>query len=195
MRRGKFIRETKETKVEVEIELDGTGVSSIETGIPFFDHLLTSFSFHGLFDLFIRASGDLDVDDHHTVEDVGISLGNAFREALKKSDPVRRFGFAIIPMDDSLAVVSIDISGRPHLSFDASFFSSKIGSMSTQMVEHFFSSFCFSSNITMHASVRGANDHHKAEALFKAFGVALDMATQIEERRRSIPSTKGLIDS
>ncbi|MBC7114236.1 MAG: imidazoleglycerol-phosphate dehydratase [Archaeoglobi archaeon] len=195
MRRGRFVRETKETRIEVEIELDGTGKSSIETGIPFFDHLLTSFSFHGLFDLSIRASGDLDVDDHHTVEDVAISLGKAFREALKDSAPVRRFGFAIIPMDESLATLAVDISGRPYLSFSASFFSSKIGSMSTQMIEHFFRSFSYSSNLTIHASASGSNDHHKAEALFKAFGVALDMATQIERRREISPSTKGIIDS
>jgi len=195
MRIGRFKRRSKETEIEVEINLDGTGKAEIETPIPFFNHLLNSFAFHGFFDLTLRASGDFEVDDHHIIEDSGIALGSALKEALKNSEPVKRFGFAIIPMDEALATVSIDLSGRSHLSFSGSFFSYKIGSMSTQMISHFFRSLSSSAGMTLHVSVSGENDHHKAEAIFKAFGVALDIATTVEVRRKEIPSIKGIIDS
>jgi|Deesub1362A_J573_1020465.scaffolds.fasta_scaffold08686_2 imidazoleglycerol-phosphate dehydratase len=195
MRVGRFRRKTKETDIEVVLTLDGIGRAEIETPLPFFNHVLCSFAFHGFFDLSLKCTGDKEVDDHHIIEDVGISLGSALKEALKNSNPIRRFGFASIPMDDALANVSIDLSGRSYLSFAGSFLSYKIGSMSTQMIPHFLRSFATSGGITLHVSLSGENDHHKAEALFKALGVALDCATTVEERRKGVPSTKGSLDS
>lgn len=189
MRTSEVIRKTLETEIKVNILLDGTGKSEIDTGIPFFDHILTSFSRHGSFDIMIKAKGDLDVDDHHTIEDVGITLGCAIKNALGDKKGIERFGEANIPMDEALASVVIDISGRSYLVFNAEFSSQKIGNFSTQNTYHFFKSLTDNSGINSHINVIGKNDHHKIEAIFKAFGIALKRAMKITGSE--IRSTKG----
>jgi|SRR5208337_4284868 len=190
MRTSSAGRKTRETDITVELKLDGTGVSSISTGIGFFDHMLTSFSKHGLFDLNIKASGDLNVDDHHIIEDMGITLGEAFREALGDKSGVERFGYAIVPMDESLATVAVDISGRGYSVFCADFASEKIGDFSTRMTRHFIDSFARAAGININIRIEGDDDHHMVESMFKALGVALYHATRVNEKR-GVPSTKG----
>ncbi len=191
MRSAKVSRKTGETDIRIKLNIDGTGESDIDTGIGFFDHMLTAFSKHGNFDLNVRASGDLVVDDHHLIEDTGIVLGQAFAEALGDKAGIARFGEARIPMDEALASVALDLGGRSYLVLDAKFMASKVGEFSTQMVRHFFESVIQNSKINMHASVYGDNDHHKIEALFKAFAYALRRATVIEGE--GIKSTKGTL--
>lgn len=191
MRSAKVSRKTGETDIRIKLNIDGTGDSDIDTGIGFFDHMLTAFSKHGNFDLTVRASGDLVVDDHHLIEDTGIVLGQAFAEALGDKTGIARFGEARIPMDEALASVALDLGGRSYLTLDAKFIASKVGEFSTQMVRHFFESVIQNSKINMHASVYGDNDHHKIEALFKAFAYALRRATVIEGE--GIKSTKGTL--
>ncbi|MCX6012257.1 MAG: imidazoleglycerol-phosphate dehydratase HisB [Chloroflexi bacterium] len=188
-------RETQEVKIEITLNLDGKGVNTISTGIGMFDHMLSQVSKHGLFDLYIKASGDLNVSAHHTVEDVAIVLGKTFDKALGDKKGLIRMAHAFVPMDESLAMVAIDISGRGYAQVDASFFSIKIGEMSTDLIRHFFESFAIESKINIHALIlAGKNDHHKAEALFKALGRALCNATRIEPRiMNEFPSTKGII--
>ncbi|MDY6931361.1 MAG: imidazoleglycerol-phosphate dehydratase HisB [Halobacteriota archaeon] len=191
MRRSKSNRRTKETEIDIRFDLDGSGEINVDTGIPFFDHILGSFATHGIFDLTLKASGDLEVDSHHTVEDVGICLGEALDKSLGDKKKIRRFGSASIPMDDSIAICAMDIGGRGYLVFDAEFTSDKVGGMSTQLVEHFLHSFAYKAGINLNIKAEGKDDHHIVEAIFKALGVSLDGATQIDERRKSIPSTKG----
>ncbi len=191
MRSAKVSRKTGETDIRIKLNIDGTGESDIDTGIGFFDHMLTAFSKHGNFDLNVRASGDLVVDDHHLIEDTGIVLGQAFAEALGDKAGIARFGEARIPMDEALASVALDLGGRSYLVLDAKFMASKVGEFSTQMVRHFFESVIQNSKINMHASVYGDNDHHKIEALFKAFAYAMRRATVIEGE--GIKSTKGTL--
>lgn len=188
---SKIERDTKETSIRLELELDGKGNSEIDTGVGFFDHMLTLFAFHGKMDLNIKAKGDLNVCDHHTVEDVGIALGEAFKEAIGDKNGINRYGTFYIPMDETLALVSIDISNRPYLVFDCDFKREKVGEMSTEMVGEFFRAFAFNAGVTLHLKViYGENDHHKIEALFKALGRAIKEAKFINSDN-GLPSTKG----
>ncbi len=190
-RSKKMKRKTSETDIEISFNIDGEGKSSIDTGIDFFDHMLNSFARHGFFDLSIKAIGDTKVDDHHTVEDVGILLGETFSGAIGDKKGIKRMAHAIIPMDDALATVAVDISGRSYSVLDFSFKKAKVGDLSTENVEHFFESFANSAKININAKVEGENDHHKIEALFKAFSRALKDASKIEHD--IIPSTKGVL--
>lgn len=190
-RSKKLSRKTSETDIEILINLDGEGKSKISTGIDFFDHMINSFARHGFFDLEVKADGDLKVDDHHTVEDVGILLGDAFSQALGDKRGIKRMSHAIIPMDDALATVAVDISGRSYSVLNFSFKKAKVGDLSTENIEHFFESFANYARININAQVEGENDHHKIEALFKAFARALSDASRIEHN--IIPSTKGVL--
>lgn len=193
MRRAKVSRKTKETSITVDINLDGTGVCSIDTGIPFFDHMLTSFARHGHFNLTLSATGDLPIGPHHTVEDVALVLGSAFHEAVGEGRGIRRFAHAIIPMDESRATVAADISGRPYCVFSAAFNGMIEGCLEPSLVEHFFSSFVSTARITLHLEGTGRSDHHLCEALFKACGITLLDATRIIDKNGDIPSTKGIL--
>ncbi|MGM9947714.1 imidazoleglycerol-phosphate dehydratase HisB [Floccifex sp.] len=193
MREIQINRKTKETNIQLSLNLDGKGQSNIQTGIGFFDHMLTLFSFHSKIDLNLTCQGDLDVCDHHTIEDCGILLGTTFKQALGDKKGIARYGFFSLPMDETLAQVSLDISGRPYLVFHCDFHRESIGLYSTEMTEEFFRAFCTSAGITLHINVLyGTNDHHKMEAIFKAFGRACKMAIQIEGN--DIPSSKGVIE-
>jgi imidazoleglycerol-phosphate dehydratase len=191
MRESKITRKTNETDIELKISLDGSGNMDINTGIAFFDHMLNSFAKHGSFDLIVKARGDLSVDDHHTVEDVGISMGNAIQKALAEKKGIERFADALVPMDEALATVAIDLSGRGYLSFNAGFEQQKIGDFNPQNVRHFFESLVSNAGINAHLTITGENDHHKIEALFKAFGIALKKAVKISGS--GVPSTKGVL--
>jgi imidazoleglycerol-phosphate dehydratase len=191
MRESKITRKTNETDIEVKISLDGTGNTDINTGIAFFDHMLNSFAKHGSLDLMVKARGDLSVDDHHTVEDVGITLGSAFKKALGEKKGIERFGEARIPMDEALATAALDISGRSYLVFEATLAKQSIGGFNPQNTRHFFESLVSNAGINAHLSVTGENDHHKIEALFKAFAVALKRAVNISGT--GVPSTKGVL--
>jgi len=184
-------RETAETDIDVTLDIDGDGDSTIETGIGFFDHMLDSFSTHGLFDLTVDCDGDLDIDDHHTVEDVAITLGTAFEEALGDKRGISRFADRTVPMDESRSRIILDISGRPHFEFDGEFSQEAVGGMTSHMARHFLRSLAMNAGLTLHASVTGENAHHEIEALFKALARALDDASRIDERRADTPSTKG----
>lgn len=193
-RTGKRSRKTRETDVTVFWNLDGSGRAAIETGVPFFDHMLDQIARHGLTDLEVRTVGDVEVDAHHTVEDTGIVLGQALRDALGEGKGIRRYGSAFIPFDETLAFCAMDISGRPFLVFDAAFPSPKVGEFDSELVEEFFRALAFNAGITLHLKVHyGKNTHHMIEALFKAFGRALDAATQLDPRVVGVPSTKGML--
>ena len=192
MRKGKVERKTGETKITVSIGLEGKGKGTVETGIPFLDHMLGAFARHGRFDLECSASGDLDVDPHHLVEDTGIVLGMALRKAIGGGEGISRFGFASIPMDESLAQVSIDCGGRGYLVFTGSFGSPSLGTIPTDLFEHFFASLCTHGGITAHISFSGRSDHHRCEAVFKAFGRALGEAVAAAPGEGGVPSTKGV---
>lgn len=190
-RKASVSRKTKETDITIEINLDGTGKSAVETGIGFFDHMLDAFARHSGYDLTVKAVGDLHVDGHHLVEDTGIVLGQAMAEALGNKRGIARFGEAHIPMDEALAEAAIDISGRSFLVMKADFLSPIIGTYSTQMTKHFFESFTSAAGINMNLKTEGENDHHKTEALFKAFAYAMKRATVVEGQE--IKSTKGVL--
>ncbi len=190
MRTSSVSRQTKETSISVELNLDGNGTSKVATGIGFFDHMLASFAKHGLFDLTVRATGDLHVDDHHTVEDLGLVLGEAFGKALGDKSKIERFGHALVPMDESLAVIAVDVSGRGCALFKAEFHAEKVGDYSTRMTRHFIDSFARAAGININVKIEGEDDHHMVESMFKALGVALWMATRKNEKR-GVPSTKG----
>jgi imidazoleglycerol-phosphate dehydratase len=191
MRESKLSRKTNETNIELKINLDGSGNSDINTGIAFFDHMLNSFAKHGSIDLTIKARSDLTVDDHHTVEDVGITLGSAIVKALGEKKGIERFADTRVPMDEALASAAVDISGRSFLVFNAKFTNPNIGGLTSQNVQHFFESLTANAGINAHLDVTGENDHHKAEALFKAFGIALKRAVRVTGS--GIPSTKGVL--
>ena len=192
MRKGIVIRNTLETKIKVEVNLDGIGEAKIDTGVGFLDHMLTLMAFHGKFDLTILAKGDLCVDDHHTIEDIGICLGEAFKEAIGDRRGIRRYSTVYIPMDESLAYTSIDISNRPYLVFNVNFSDEKIGNMSTQMFKEFFRAFVNESRITLHINLLyGENDHHKIEAVFKSFARALKEGSEIISKE--VSSSKGVL--
>lgn len=185
-------RTTKETDISVRIDLDGQGKADIRTGIGFFDHMLTGFAKHGLFDLEVTVKGDLEVDAHHTIEDTGIVMGQAFMEACGNKKGIRRFGFFLLPMDETLAMCAADLSGRPYLRYQADFTVEKIGEMDTEMIKEFFYAFSYGAMMNLHLKiVDGGNNHHMAEALFKCFGKSLMEAVSIEPRMTEVWSTKG----
>jgi imidazoleglycerol-phosphate dehydratase len=184
-------RETAETDVDVTLDVDGDGDSTVETGIGFFDHMLDSFAKHGLFDVTVRCDGDLEVDDHHTVEDVGIALGEAFDEALGDKRGIRRFADRRVPLDEAVAGIVVDVSGRPVYEFDGEFSQPYVGEFTSVLARHFFRSLATNAGLTLHCEVDGENAHHEVEALFKGAARALDDATRIDERRSGTPSTKG----
>ncbi len=191
-RKARTERVTSEVKVEVEINLDGEGDFDIDTGIPFFDHMLAQFSRHGYFDLDIKAVGDIEVDFHHTVEDVGLALGDAFLKALGDKKSITRFGEAFVPFDETLAFASVDLSGRPYLVYNVTVPKTKIGEFDVELGEEFFKSFSNTLLCNLHIELRyGDNLHHVIEAVFKAVGRALDKASRIDPRSSSVPSTKG----
>ncbi|SHL00458.1 imidazoleglycerol-phosphate dehydratase [Desulfatibacillum alkenivorans DSM 16219] len=191
---GSLSRTTKETQVEIALNLDGTGEVQVDTGIGFFDHMLTLFGCHGRFDLKIKAVGDLEVDLHHTVEDVGLVLGEVFKKALGDGAGIRRYGFSVVPMDEALAQVALDLSGRPFLVFSVPFAGPSIGEFDTQLPQEFFRAFVNKAGATCHIQVPyGENDHHMIEAVFKAWGRALRQAASIDPDVRGIPSTKGVL--
>ncbi len=184
-------RRTRETDITIELALDGTGLADIATGVGFYDHLLGSLAHHGLFDLEIRATGDLEVDEHHTVEDVALVLGAAFAEALGDRADIRRFGDSSVPMDESLATAVIDIGGRPYAVIDLPFRAERVGALPLQLVDHALESFARSAGATLHLRGAGRNDHHLGEAAFKALGRALRTACEVDPRRMGVASTKG----
>lgn len=191
---GVIIRETKETAIEISMNVDGQGATDIETGLPFLDHMLDLLARHGLFDLTIKAKGDLEVDAHHTVEDIGICLGQAFRKSLGEKKGIKRFGSGIVPMDESLAMVAVDISGRGHLIYDAEIPPEVLGTFDTSLIIEFLHAFVNHAAITLHVRLMtGRNTHHKIEAIFKALAKALDIASSIDPRIEGVPSTKGKI--
>ncbi len=193
-RTGFVKRETAETSIEVSINLDGTGKSQVDTGIGFFDHMLALFARHGLFDVNISAKGDLQVDAHHTVEDTGIVLGKAIAEALSDKKSITRYGDALVPMDEALALAVVDISGRPFLVYDVNFSSPKTGDFDSELAKEFFRALAFSAGITLHLKLLyGTNTHHIIEAVFKAFARALAKAVRKDERIDGVMSTKGII--
>ena len=187
-------RKTTETDVTLKINIDGSGKYSIKTPVPFLTHMLELFSKHGLFDLEIIASGDVEIDFHHTVEDIGICLGEAFNKALGKKEKIKRYGEAKVPMDEALAQITLDISGRPHLTCNIPQIEDKVGQFDTELVEEFFQAFVNNSGMTLHINlISGKNSHHIIEAVFKAFARALDAATLLDPRVSGIPSTKGAL--
>jgi imidazoleglycerol-phosphate dehydratase len=190
-RRVSVIRETRETRIGITLDLDGQGHATIASGIGFYDHLLTSFAHHGLFDLAIEADGDLHVDEHHTVEDIALVLGAAFAEALGDRAGIRRFGDASVPMDESMATAVLDVGGRPYAVIDLPFRGERAGELPLQLVEHALESFATTSGTTLHLSGRGRNDHHLAEAAIKALARALRIACEPDPRRIGVASTKG----
>lgn len=193
-RKSSISRSTNETKIELSINLDGEGKSNISTGVGFFDHMLNLMAFHGGMDLDVNCSGDLEVCDHHTVEDVGIALGQAIKEGLGDKIGIKRYGTFFVPMDEALVQVSLDISGRSYLVFQGDFQRESIGNFSTEMVKEFFRAFSFNAGITLHAKVLyGENDHHKIEGLFKALGRALREAKMVKLSSNVLPSTKGIL--
>ena len=194
-RRGERIRETKETRITVSVDLDGSGKAAIATGVGFYDHLLSSLAHHSLIDIEINAAGDIEIDDHHTVEDVALALGGAISDALGDRAGITRFGAARVPMDESLAQCALDLSGRPFAVIDLPFRADRMGELSTQMVEHALISFAQASGTTLHVEAKGRNDHHMAEAAFKALARALRMAVSPDPRRSGVASTKGSLET
>jgi imidazoleglycerol-phosphate dehydratase len=193
-RSASISRKTKETDIKIALVVDGTGKGVVKTGVPFFDHMLTLFSKHGIFDLKLKAKGDVDIDYHHTVEDVGICLGEAFRKALGKKERIERYGDAKVPMDEALSEVVIDISGRPHLEYNVEITKKKFIDFDTEVVKEFFEAFVLHAGMTIHINLmRGKNMHHILESIFKAFGVALSKACAISPRKKGVPSTKGVL--
>lgn len=194
MRKARIDRKTLETGVEIELEVDGSGEHDISTGIPFFDHMLTHIARHGFFDLKVSATGDTEVDFHHSVEDIGICLGQAFKIALDGYKGIVRYGNVLIPMDEALVSVAIDIGGRPHLVFNAEIKREKVGEFDTELVEEFLKAFSNHLGCNLHINVMyGSNTHHIIEAIFKALAKALDVATKKDERVKGVLSTKGKI--
>lgn len=187
-------RKTKETQIELSLTVDGSGRIDVDTGIGFVDHMLTLFAGHGLFDLTVKATGDLHIDEHHTAEDVFICLGKALDQALGDRRSIVRTAHSYVPMDEALGLVAVDLGGRPYSVFDAEFVTPRLGQLGTDLLFHLFESLAIHGRMNLHAKILyGRNDHHKAEALFKALARALDAATQIDPRRADVPSTKGTL--
>jgi len=192
-RRVHVIRRTRETDVAVTLDLDGSGRASVATGIGFYDHLLSSFAHHGLFDLEVRATGDLEVDEHHTVEDVALVMGAAAAEVLGDRAGIRRFGSGSVPMDESLATAVVDVGGRPYAAIDLPFRGERAGQLPLQLVEHALEAFARTAGVTLHCHGTGRNDHHLAEAAFKALAIAMRAACEPDPRRAGVASTKGTL--
>ena len=191
-RTAEEVRATRETDIALKLNLDGTGKYEIETGVGFFDHMLAGFARHGLFDLELKVKGDLEVDDHHTVEDTGIVLGSALKKALGDKKGIRRYGSSILPMDETLVLTAVDLGGRPYFVFDGEFPTERIGDMASEMVREFFYAVSYSAGMNLHMRVLNAgNSHHMAEALFKSFAKSLDEATSMDPRITDVLSTKG----
>ena len=191
---AEIARKTKETDINIKLDLDGAGKSNISTGIGFFDHMLEGFSKHGFFDLDVSVKGDLQVDGHHTVEDTGIVLGKAIANAVGDKRGIRRYGYFILPMDDALCLCAIDLCGRPYLNFECEFPTEKVGELETELVREFFYAISYSAGMNLHIKMlSGVNTHHMIEAMFKAFGKALDVATSYDERITGVLSTKGAL--
>ena len=194
VRKGSVSRRTAETDISVSLELDGTGKAEVHSGIGFFDHMLNLFAAHGLFDLTVQCNGDIEVDGHHSVEDIGIALGDALKDALGDKKGIARYGSFYLPMDESLALVALDISGRPFLVYDGGEMAPMIGGYDTELTEEFLRAFAFHAGITLHVKVLyGTNSHHKVEAIFKALGHALRIAAGKDDRVQGVPSTKGVL--
>lgn len=194
-RKSEVSRKSAETDIKISLNLDGDGKGTIDTGIGFFDHMLNGFARHGFFDLDVSCKGDLIVDGHHTIEDVGIVLGQALKEAVGDKAGIKRFGNFILPMDDALVLCAVDISGRPYLSYEASFSAEKVGYLETEMIREFFYAISYSAGMNIHIKqLSGFNNHHIAEAMFKAFAKALDMAVAYDDRTNGeVLSTKGIL--
>jgi len=192
-RAAELTRATRETKVSVALVIDGTGNSAVSTGVGFYDHLLATLAHHGLFDLTIETSGDLEVDDHHTVEDTALLLGEAFDMCLGRRDGITRFGAATVPMDEAVGRCAVDAGGRPYFVSDLAFVGERIGALSTQMITHCLESLARTARFTLHVEATGRNDHHIAEATFKSVGRALRLALEPDPRRSGVPSTKGVL--
>jgi imidazoleglycerol-phosphate dehydratase len=193
-RKGHVERSTKETQVDIKLSLDGEGQTSLHTGVPFIEHMLDLFAKHGQFDLTARAIGDIEIDDHHTVEDIAICIGRAIDSALGDRIGIHRYGNAFVPMDESLGQVVIDLSGRPHLEFRADFPSSRVGSFDTELVHEFFWKLALEAKMTLHVVLHyGCNTHHMIESLFKALGRSLHEATRIDPQIKGVPSSKGVL--
>ncbi|MDP7638184.1 MAG: imidazoleglycerol-phosphate dehydratase HisB [Candidatus Hydrogenedentes bacterium] len=196
MRKGEIARSTKETEISVSVDLDGEGRSDISTGVGFLDHMLTHLSKHGLFDVTVQAKGDLEIDGHHTVEDVGICLGQAFLQALGEPVGISRYGRATVPMDEALSEAVVDVSGRPYLVFNADLPAPKVGEFDVELAREFFQAFTMNSRVTLHMNLRyGSNVHHSIEGLFKAFARALREAVAPDPRVKGVPSTKGTLQA
>jgi len=193
-REGQVERTTKETNIKLSLRLTGEGSGKIGTGVPFLDHMLTLFARHGLFDLTVAAKGDIHVDFHHLVEDVGICLGEAFRRALGDMKGIRRYGHSVVPMIDALAAVTVDISARPHLVYNSPLANEKVGTFDVELVEEFLRAFSQASGVCVHVNVAyGSNAHHTVEAVFKALGRAMSEAVRLDPRIKGVPSTKGVL--
>lgn len=194
MRTAHIERDTHETKIRLDLNLDGQGQADVESGVGFLDHMLTLLAGHGLFDITVGAEGDLDIDDHHTAEDTMICLGKALDQALGDRRGIVRTAHSFVPMDEALALVAVDLGGRPYCVFDAEFVTPRVGQLGTDLVFHLFETFAIHAKMNLHAKVYyGRNDHHKVEALFKALARALDAATLADSRRQDVPSTKGTL--
>lgn len=194
MRQAETARQTNETNISLALEIDGEGKANIQTDVPFMTHMLDLFTKHGHFNLTVDAKGDTDVDDHHTTEDIGIVLGQMFKEALGDKKGIKRYGSSFVPMDETLAQVVVDLSNRPHLEMRAAFPSQKVGTFDTELVHEFLWKFALEARINLHVIVHyGTNTHHMIEAIFKAMARALDEATTIDPRVKGIPSTKGML--
>lgn len=191
---GKLTRKTNETEISLALQVDGFGQTNLKTGVPFLEHMLDLFAKHGRFNLFVEAVGDTHIDDHHTVEDIAICLGQALKNALGDKRGIRRYGNAFVPMDEALGQVAVDLSNRPHLEFRAEFPGGKVGNFDTELVHEFFWKFALEARITLHVILHyGQNTHHMIEACFKALGRALDEATQADPRVQGVPSSKGVL--
>ena len=192
-RASRVERTTTETKVIVEVDLDGTGRGTIETGVGMFDHLLTAFAHHSLIDIVVSTQGDLEIDDHHTVEDTMLVLGSAIDDALGDREGIARYGNAVVPMDEALATAAIDLGGRPYATLNIPLRADRIGELSTQLIDHAIESFARTARTTVNITTTGRNDHHVAEATFKALARATRMAVELDPRRQGVPSTKGIL--
>lgn len=193
-RKAEIQRKTKETDIVLSINIDGGGEIKIKTGVPFMDHMLTLFAVHGFFDLSISATGDTDIDDHHTVEDLGICLGQAFKKALNDFSQIKRYGFSAVPMDEALARVTLDLSNRPYLHYGVTLKDQKVGDFDVALAQEFLRALCLNAGITLHVEMaHGENTHHILEAIFKALGKALDLATTVEDRLSGPLSSKGTL--
>ncbi|MDO9573422.1 MAG: imidazoleglycerol-phosphate dehydratase HisB [Candidatus Contubernalis sp.] len=193
-REAQIERKTRETDIKMVLNLDGTGKTELRTGIPFLEHMLNLMSRHGFLDLKLEASGDLEIDAHHLVEDIGIVLGKALGEAMGGKEGIQRYGFFMLPMDEALVMVSLDLSDRPFLVYNVDIPAEKVGDFDTELLEEFFRAFAFEARMTLHLKlIHGKNSHHIMEALFKALGRSLDQALQIDPRMEGVPSTKGIL--